>query len=397
MTYLIRTNRWTLPGCVVAACLLGSAARAQGVPAGQDVPAAQKQTPTTGQSDPQQQEDKELKQAQQEREEAQKQAQKARDDAQRERDRALKQAARDREEGQREAQRARDEAQRERNMALKQAARDREEAQRARDAAQRMRDDALRQRDDAMRLVGATVKLVKDKPFTAEAVTESVQVLPDGNRIVRRNQTNYFRDSSGRTRREQTLSSLGPQSMAGPMQTIFIYDPVAKVDYVVDPDSKHARRIVISKMEYESGGMRTEIRINNLPGSDKSRDVKEETLPNKTIEGLNCTGKRTTVTIPAGQIGNEKPIAIVQETWYSTDIEAVVQSTTTDPRSGTTTYKLQNVQRREPPAEMFEPPSDYSVSGPGSKSEIRIETKTDSKIETKTDSKTETKKDSKTN
>jgi hypothetical protein len=386
MTYLIRTNRWTLPGCVVAACLLGSVARAQDVPAGP----TQKQVPATGQSDPQQQEDKELKQAQQEREEAQKQGQKARDDAQRERDRALKQAARDREEGQREAQRARDEAQRERDRALREAARDREEAQReaqrAREGAQRMRDDALRQRDDVMRLVGATVKLVKDKPFTAEAVTESVQVFPDGNRIVRRNQTNYFRDSSGRTRREQTLNGLGPQAMGGPMQTIFIYDPVAKVDYVVDPDSKHARRTVISKMESEVGGMRMEVRINNLPGSDKTRDVKEETLPNKTIEGLSCTGKRTTVTIPAGQIGNEKPIAIVQETWYSPDIEAVVQSTTSDPRSGTTSYKLQNVQRREPPADMFEPPSDYSVSGPGS-----------SKSDSKTDSKSETKKDSKTN
>jgi flagellar biosynthesis GTPase FlhF len=378
MTYLIRTNRWTLPGYVVAVCLLGSAARAQ-VPAAQ----TQQQTPATGQSDPQQQEDKELKQAQQEREEAQKQAQKARDDAQRERDRALKQAARDRDQAQREAQRARDEAQRERDQALREAQR---EVQRAREDAQRMRDDALRQRDDVMRLVGASVKLVKDKPFTAQAVTESVQVLPDGNRIVRHNETNYFRDSSGRTRREQTLGGLGPQMMGGPMQTIFIYDPVAKVDYVVDPDSKHARRIVISKMESESGGMRMEIHINNLPGSDKSREAKEETLPNKTIEGLDCTGKRTTVTIAAGQIGNEKPIAIVQETWYSPDIEAVVQSTTSDPRSGTTSYKLTNVKRVEPPAGMFEPPSDYSVSGPRS-----------SKSDTKTDSKTDTKKDSKTN
>jgi hypothetical protein len=385
MTYLIRTNRWTLPGFVVAACLLGSAARAQ-VPANQP----QQQAPATGQSDPQQQEDKELKQAQQEREDAQKQAQKARDEAQRERDRALKEAARDRDKAQREAQRARDEAQRERDRALKEATRDREEAQReaqrARDDAQRMRDDALRQRDQVMRLVGGSVKLVKDKPFTAQAVTESVQVLPDGNRIVRHNETNYFRDSSGRTRREQTLSGLGPQMMGGPMQTIFIYDPVAKMDYVIDPDSKHARRIVVSKMESGGDGMRTEIRINNLPGSDRTRDVKEETLPNKTIEGLNCTGKRTTVTIPAGQIGNEKPIAIVQETWYSPDIEAVVQSTTSDPRSGMTSYKLTNVKRVEPPTEMFEPPSDYSVSGPGS-----------SKSDTKTDSKTETKKDSKTN
>ena len=61
----------------------------------------------------------------------------------------------------------------------------------------------------------------------------------------------------------------------------------------------------------------------------------------------------------------------MQETWYSPDIEAVVQSTTSDPRSGTTSYKLTNVKRVEPPAEMFEPPADYSVSGPGSsKSDI---------------------------
>ena len=55
-------------------------------------------------------------------------------------------------------------------------------------------------------------KLVKDKPFAAEAVTETVQVLTDGNRIVRRNLTREYRDRSGRTRREQTIESLGPSS-----------------------------------------------------------------------------------------------------------------------------------------------------------------------------------------
>lgn len=389
MNDLFRITRWTLVGCVAATLMVGPVVRAQSQ--------SQQQTPVTGQSDSQ-------KQAQQELDEAQKEAQKARNEAQKEREQELRQAQRERERAQKDAQRARDEAQREREQALREAQREREDgqkereralrdAQRERDAAQRMRADAQRQRDDMMRIVGATAKLVKDKPFTAEAVTESVQVLPDGNRIVRRNQTNYFRDSSGRTRREQTLSGLGPRAMGGPMQTILIYDPVAKMDYVVDPESKHAQRIVISKMEAEGGTMRTEVRINNLPGSDKNRDVKEETPPNKMIEGLNCTGKRTTFTIPAGQIGNEKPIAIVQETWYSPDIEAVVQSTTSDPRSGMTSYKLTNVKRVEPPAEKFEVPSDYSVSGPGSRNEIRIETRTDTKTETKT----ETKKDSKPN
>ena len=245
-----------------------------------------------------------------------------------------------------------------------------------------------------MRLVGATVKLVKDKPFSAEAVTESVQVLADGNRIVRRNQTNYFRDSSGRTRREQTLSSLGPQSMAVPMKTIFIYDPVAGVDYVLDAQSKHARKVASPKMELDAGLTKPKIQLNfNLPHMDKAAERKEETLPNKTIEGLNCTGTRTTITIPAGQIGNEQPIAMVQETWYSPDIEAVVQSTTSDPRTGTTSYKLLNVKRTDPPADLFAPPADYTVNdrdytkGISIKIDTRTDTKTDTKVESKTDSK----------
>ncbi len=70
------------------------------------------------------------------------------------------------------------------------------------------------------------------------------------------------------------------------MQTIFIYDPVAKMDYVIDPDSKHARRIVVSKMESGSDGMRTEIRINNLPDMDKiTRRERKRLCPTRRLKG----------------------------------------------------------------------------------------------------------------
>jgi hypothetical protein len=39
----------------------------------------------------------------------------------------------------------------------------------------------------------------------------------------------------------------------------------------------------------------------------------------------------------------------------------VVKSTRTDPRFGTTTYTLTNVQRQEPAATLFTVPSDYTV------------------------------------
>src|SRR5689334_15140906 len=48
-------------------------------------------------------------------------------------------------------------------------------------------------------------RLVTGKPFAAEAVTDTLQLLIDGNRIERQNVIKQFRDRNGRTRREQTL------------------------------------------------------------------------------------------------------------------------------------------------------------------------------------------------
>src|SRR4029077_18421600 len=70
-------------------------------------------------------------------------------------------------------------------------------------------------------------KVVKGAPFSADAVTESVQVLADGNRIVRSSTTSFYRDSEGRTRREQSLGAMGPMAAAGNQhQMIFLNDPV---------------------------------------------------------------------------------------------------------------------------------------------------------------------------
>jgi hypothetical protein len=70
-------------------------------------------------------------------------------------------------------------------------------------------------------------KVVKGAPYSGEAVTESVQTLADGNRIVNKFTSQVYRDSEGRTRREQTLKALGGVGNSEePLQTIFINDPV---------------------------------------------------------------------------------------------------------------------------------------------------------------------------
>ena len=91
------------------------------------------------------------------------------------------------------------------------------------------------------------------------------------------------------------------------------------------------------------------------------KDAKTEELGTRTIEGVEAQGTRTTVTIPAGEIGNERPIEIVSERWYSNELQTVVMSRHADPRFGETTYRLANVSRAEPDKALFEVPSDYTV------------------------------------
>jgi hypothetical protein len=93
-------------------------------------------------------------------------------------------------------------------------------------------------------------------------------------------------------------------------------------------------------------------------------DAKPETEPlgKRNIEGIEAEGTRSILTIPAGQIGNEQPIQIVSERWYSPELETVILSKHSDPRFAETTYRLTGISRSEPAKSLFEVPSDYTVN-----------------------------------
>jgi hypothetical protein len=286
-------------------------------------------------------------------------------------------------------------------------------------------------------------KPVKGAPYSAQAVTESTQTLPDGNRIVNRSSATLYRDSEGRTRREQTLKSIGGMTAgAEPVQTILISDPVAGVSYTLDPANKTARKNTInwqfqrtpmatgaggsSNMVYfgqgagagagqgtpgqasgtgsakvfsssdgvvkvTSGG-ETQVFTARTPapgGEVKAASAGEpqvftaqvpapaagvmtpfnmeiknsttEKLGKQNIEGVEAEGTRTTITIAAGTIGNERPIEIINERWYSAELQTVVMTRHADPRSGESVYRLTNIQRAEQPITLFEVPADYQM------------------------------------
>lgn len=90
-------------------------------------------------------------------------------------------------------------------------------------------------------------------------------------------------------------------------------------------------------------------------------NIQTESLGTKTIDGIVVTGTKTTNTIPAGMIGNDKDIVITRETWYSADLKLVLQSTQIDPRFGETAYSLTQIQRSEPDPTLFQIPSGYRI------------------------------------
>jgi hypothetical protein len=97
-----------------------------------------------------------------------------------------------------------------------------------------------------------------------------------------------------------------------------------------------------------------------LPGGDGAEAPVTATLPAQTINGILAVGTRVTVNIPAGAAGNSQPVQIVREQWYSADLGVVVQSSTSDPRYGTSTYNLTEVQQGAPDATLFRVPEDYT-------------------------------------
>src|SRR5690349_15802384 len=88
-------------------------------------------------------------------------------------------------------------------------------------------------------------RAVKGAPYSAQAVTETIQTLADGNRIVRRSTASVYRDGEGRTRRDQTIGDAAPYAtaVAEPSQVSFINDPVSGVNYIFDSRSKTARKM----------------------------------------------------------------------------------------------------------------------------------------------------------
>ena len=198
-------------------------------------------------------------------------------------------------------------------------------------------------------------KMVKGQPFSAETVIEDTRRLYDGTTVTKQLKGAFYRDGAGRTRREQPLEMVGGVSIAGsdgkPQMLVFINDFAAHNQYFLDPNNKVARKHGIGGNPPQE------------PGAPPN--AKTESLGTKAIEGVQAEGTRVTFEIPAGQLGNDKPIQVVTENWFSSELQMIVYSRHLDPIAGEHTFKLINIKRAEPSNDLFTVPSGYRVEAGG--------------------------------
>ena len=247
-----------------------------------------------------------------------------------------------------------------------------------------------------VRMAAVESRVTTGRPYSAEATTEFTQVLGDGNRIARKTTVRIYRDAEGRTRREQLEAD-------GTVKSISIYDPVAHVSFVLDPatrtaykspvrivyptpvmaekigaeretSARLAGKIVVTPMETPEQAAAEGMRKRQVeivahatgagalqPAMRGAHGAKTDTLGQKLIDGVPADGSRTTTVIPAGSIGNQQEITVVAEQWFSPDLEILLMTRHSDPRSGETSYRLSNIVRAEPPAGTFDVPAEYTI------------------------------------
>jgi len=215
------------------------------------------------------------------------------------------------------------------------------------------------------------------EPFSAVAQTQSTTTFSDGNRIVRTNTVHYYRDGQGRVRVERN-NRIGPETagvssngivVSANGGSVIIDDPVSGEQINLVPQAKIASvfKVVegtkaghlvspLFEAPFALLGLGMGIGANGMTTESAAETT---SLGQRVVNGVTVTGTRLVRVIPAGALGNEKPITSTLEEWKSAELGIPVRIIENSSIGTSLTYELQDVQRVEPDASLFTVPAGY--------------------------------------
>jgi hypothetical protein len=217
---------------------------------------------------------------------------------------------------------------------------------------------------------------VLDAPFSADATTTVRQTLPDGTRVERTGVARYYRDRAGRVRIEHMIVGLDPLNSApkGQVRTIIAPDPRNGGVYTLDDATRTANPSPRFMYDLAVGGGGTyalplggprwaSLVFTRTRFPDGSAN--EEQLGTRQVSGIECVGRRISLTTSVVTTDNIGPAEIIEERWESPELKLLIYSTSSDPRTGTIEYWLTNVRRADPAADLFTIPDNYLIASTG--------------------------------
>jgi len=210
---------------------------------------------------------------------------------------------------------------------------------------------------------------VINAPFSAVGTTEEITKLIDGNRIVKKRVSNFYRDAKGRTRVETSLDQI-PGGFRGFPVSTHLHDPLTGENYMLNVQNKQATAFPSAGPEpviqapVSAPPVRWQLSVaystfgfGGFGGLAESGNTKS--LGEKSIGGIRAVGTRTEYVVAKNTIGNVKPIKLIADQWFSPELGVILSSTQTSSAGFENIYKLEQINQTEPDAELFTVPADF--------------------------------------
>jgi hypothetical protein len=209
---------------------------------------------------------------------------------------------------------------------------------------------------------------IPNAPFSSTVTAEWTRTLEDGTSVTTTNYRTVMRDSMGRIFQERR--TFVPKNGAE-QPKVFRFE-------ISDPATRVRRTCFAASRVCNVTGYFAPTKVSVQPAGplDKNGDrvLTRQDLGQNSMSGLDVTGTLETTTISIGVIGNDRPISITKEFWYSPKLGLNLSVKRVDPRSGTETFTVSDISLAEPDPKYFAVPTGFTVNDhrPGKQSAISV-------------------------
>lgn len=191
-------------------------------------------------------------------------------------------------------------------------------------------------------------------PFSSTVTAEWTKILEDGSTLTVQNHRLLIRDSAGRIYQERRRLVPKDSQQESDLLRFEISDPSIHKKYFC-----RAATHVCTLEDYTGPKTASPEAVGTQ--QDNFGTLTREDLGRNIVNGLDAVGTRETRTLNSGAIGNDRPIAMVKEFWYSPQLGINLYVKRVDPRHGTQLFNVIDISLTEPDPKQFALPAGFTV------------------------------------